>query len=189
MSPAAMSQTVWDGTPIIFTKANSGDWLLEANQDRITDNVWITRKNSSGIFNIATEDGFSVSSPADTEWAFGSAANWPKLTFQTWLQWVNQSPPSVVNQPAVVHLISEDIYIDITFLSWTCCGNGGGFSYQRTTGALCPWDLDESDVVDTSDLLALFAVWGSHGTADFDGDGLINTNDLLILFANWGPCP
>ena len=53
---------------------------------------------------------------------------------------------------------------------------------------LCPWDLDESGTVDTSDMLNLFAQWGSAGPADFDGSGAVNTNDLLILFANWGLC-
>lgn len=53
----------------------------------------------------------------------------------------------------------------------------------------CPWDLDGSGVVNTSDLLALFAQWGTAGPADFDGSGVVNTADLLILFANWGPCP
>jgi len=53
----------------------------------------------------------------------------------------------------------------------------------------CPWDLDMSGVVNTSDLLALFAQWGTAGPADFDGNGVVNTSDLLILFANWGPCP
>ena len=54
---------------------------------------------------------------------------------------------------------------------------------------LCPWDLDNSGTVDTSDLLELFAQWGTPGTADFDGSGAVDTADLLILFANWGPCP
>ncbi|MCH8824301.1 MAG: hypothetical protein IH984_12450 [Planctomycetes bacterium] len=53
----------------------------------------------------------------------------------------------------------------------------------------CPWDLDDDGTVNTSDLLALFAQWGTDGSADFDGSGLVNTTDLLILFANWGPCP
>ena len=53
----------------------------------------------------------------------------------------------------------------------------------------CTWDLDGSGSVDTGDLLALFAQWGTDGTADFDDDGTVNTVDLLILFANWGPCP
>lgn len=52
----------------------------------------------------------------------------------------------------------------------------------------CPWDLDNSGSVGTSDLLELFALWGTSGTADFDDDGLVGTSDLLILFANWGSC-
>lgn len=53
----------------------------------------------------------------------------------------------------------------------------------------CPWDLDGSGTVGTSDLLELFAQWGTDGPADFDGSGAVGTSDLLILFANWGPCP
>ena len=53
----------------------------------------------------------------------------------------------------------------------------------------CPWDLDNSGSVGTSDLLELFAQWGTAGPADFDGSGAVGTIDLLILFANWGPCP
>ena len=30
-----------------------------------------------------------------------------------------------------LHLIEEDNYFDVVFHSWTCCGNGGGFSYTR----------------------------------------------------------
>ncbi|MCH8823328.1 MAG: FG-GAP repeat protein [Planctomycetes bacterium] len=54
---------------------------------------------------------------------------------------------------------------------------------------LCPWDLDSDESVGTSDLLALFAQWGTAGPADFDGSGVVDTSDMLILFANWGPCP
>ena len=67
----------------------------------------------------------------------------------------------------------------------------GGFwaGAGSTPGIPCPWDLDKSGTVNTSDLLALFAQWGTAGPADFDGNGVVNTADLLILFANWGPCP
>ena len=34
----------------------------------------------------------------------------------------------------VLHLIEEDIYLDVRFLSWTSGnGAGGGFSYERST--------------------------------------------------------
>ena len=53
----------------------------------------------------------------------------------------------------------------------------------------CFADLDGSGSVGTSDMLELFAQWGTAGTADFDESGAVGTADLLILFANWGPCP
>ncbi|MCH8822916.1 MAG: exo-alpha-sialidase [Planctomycetes bacterium] len=64
--------------------------------------------------------------------------------------------------------------------------NGDGIPDECTE---CPWDLDGDVNVGTSDLLELFAQWGTAGPADFDGSGVVDTNDLLILFANWGPCP
>ena len=67
---------------------------------------------------------------------------------------------------------------------------GGFWAGTGSVPALpCPWDLDMNGTVNTGDLLALFAQWGTDGPADFDGSGTVNTNDLLILFANWGPCP
>ncbi len=56
--------------------------------------------------------------------------------------------------------------------------------------APCPADLDGNGSVGTSDLLALFAAWGTNpgGPPDFDGDGTVGTSDLLILFSQWGPC-
>ena len=135
------AQTIWTGPMTTFTKLNDADWTLEANQDRITDNVWITRANNQSIFNISDNTDTSSgdcdgSSPLDTEWAFGTIADGVNtLTFGTFLgtSFADCGPPSVVNQNAVLHLITDDIYIDIKFLFWTSGGNGGGFSYQRST--------------------------------------------------------
>lgn len=54
-----------------------------------------------------------------------------------------------------------------------------------------PGDLDGDGIVNTTDLLILFANWGLCGDcnncpADLNGDCTVNTSDLLILFANWG---
>lgn len=68
-------------------------------------------------------------------------------------------------------------------------GNNSGSAYVfDATIFNCPWDLDGSETVGTSDLLALFAQWGTAGSADFDESGTVDTADLLILFANWGAC-
>ena len=70
-------------------------------------------------------------------------------------------------------------------------GTNSGSAYLFDAGSKtpCPWDLDKSGFVGTSDLLALFAQWGTDGSADFDESGALGTADLLILLANWGPCP
>jgi hypothetical protein len=56
--------------------------------------------------------------------------------------------------------------------------------------APCPADLDGDGVVDTGDLLALLAAWGSDDAdADVNCDGIVDTADLLALLADWGACP
>jgi hypothetical protein len=129
----AKAAVVWSGPTLTFTKADLADWTLPQNQDRLTSNVWITRKNNQGIFNIQQEAGYAHNvSPAGTEWAYGSAANWPSLTFADWETWAHP-PPSMVGQDAVLHLIADDIYLDIKFLGWSSTASGGGFSYMRST--------------------------------------------------------
>lgn len=66
--------------------------------------------------------------------------------------------------------------------------SGSAYIFDAANMSACPWDLDKSGSVGTSDLLELFAQWGTSGTGDFNGDGIVSTNDLLILLANWGPC-
>ena len=137
LSPAAShAATIWTGTPITFSKSGADNPADPAHQDRITPNVWITRGDLHGIYNANSEPGFTpFSSPADTEWADGTTANYSSLTYHDWNTWVKllhpPGPPATVNLPAVVHLITDDIYIDIKFLSWS---SGGNFSYQRSTG-------------------------------------------------------
>ncbi|MCW3105498.1 MAG: hypothetical protein JWQ09_4 [Segetibacter sp.] len=136
------AQTVWTGPVITFTKAGSADPTLEANQDRITENVWITRGNTQGLFNIKKEASYSGNSPNDTEWATGTIDNYANLTYTNWFTWYGQSPTGIINENSVVHLISENIYIGIKFLSWgQRTQAGGSFSYQRTTASTLPITL------------------------------------------------
>ena len=68
--------TLWEGTPITFTKDNGGDPTQSESQDRITDNVWLTRGDVGILFNAVSESAASNgSSPAGTEWAQGTFAD------------------------------------------------------------------------------------------------------------------
>ena len=66
---------------------------------------------------------------------------------------------------------------------------GAAYMYNLALNCHCPQDLNADGNVGTSDLLALFAQWGTAGSADFDESGAVGIADLLILFANWGSCP
>ncbi len=129
-------QTIWTGTPLTFSKADGTDWTQEVNQDRITDNVWLTRADTGGLFNIASATEYMSSmSPVDTEWAFGIIADIETLTFDTWENTNGSDPQGMLNLDMVLHLITDNTYIDIKFTSWTGGLNRmlSGYTYERST--------------------------------------------------------
>ena len=128
--PSAGATQVWSGRTYRFAKGAFGDPNLPANQDHITPLGWITRGNSQGIYNRATEALYTHNvSPAGTAWATGDAVDYPALRFAPWEVWALANPPGTVGVNAVVHLIAEDIYVDIVFSTWG--GLGGAFTYLR----------------------------------------------------------
>lgn len=132
-SDSTMAAVIWIGDNITFSKANDADPTDSANQDRLTDNVWITRGNDGGqIYNIKTESiANKASSPAGTAWAEGNLDDWESLTFEPFRTAVGQ-PKDVVGKDLVVHLIDDNIYLQVRFTSWAQ-GMAGGFSYERST--------------------------------------------------------
>ncbi len=179
------AQTVWKGPKIKFIKNNGADWNLLANQDRITDNVTLTRKSSKALFNIIKEThaGSARSSsnlaPADTEWAYGTTADYASLTYQSLPALMSGSFGIIPDKGnMVLHLITDDIYIDIKFLSWTYGGNdgeggGGGFSYERSTSISYSLVINEifADPLNTT-----------AGDANGDGTGSSLQDEFIELY-------
>ena len=134
---SSRAATIWTGPATTFVNLAGSDPTQAVNQDRLTPNVWITRATDFGIYNAKTETAFMhFLSPADTEWADGTTANYSSLTYTDWNTWVkvtHTGPPTTVGLNAVMHLISDDTYLDVQFTSWG--GLGGGFSWQRSTPA------------------------------------------------------
>lgn len=201
-SAVVAAPLVYTGNSVSFTKAGFADHTLPVNQDRILSNIHITRAATQGIFNIAQEASFaSGTSPLGTAWAFVnnnptatlSASNWAMLTFEDWTTangGAGGGPPATVGQDAVLHLVEQDIYLDIRFTSWgSGFSQGGGFGYDRAE--LTPSaDFDRDGDVDGRD----FLTWQrnvdvanplqSHGDANFDGS--VNGADLEVWQGAYG---
>ena len=134
------TRTDQNGESVTFTKEDYANHTLEENQDRITDGVWITRGNDHPLFNIAAEANYdaatlyvnAVGSPENTEWAFGRTEDLNPNSYQPWQAAIGgTNPRGTLGRFMSLHVISEGLFFDVVFTSWTCCGDGGGFSYVR----------------------------------------------------------
>lgn len=126
---------IWDGPSVSFTKDDGTDPTQEDNQDRITDNVWITRGVNGGqIYNAKTESTANKdNSPDGTLWAIGTFAEIEGLEFKPFREAVTQ-PKDVVGQDLVVYLVEDDAYISMNFSAWSQGdSNQGGFAYTRSS--------------------------------------------------------
>jgi hypothetical protein len=172
-SSAAADPIVWTGPAVTFSKVGADDPALEENQDRLTDNVWITRGGAAqgGIFNIApgqetSYDFTNHMSPFDTEWATDlvgdngeetiAASNFAALDFTTWAVAFGGPGGSlmgnILSKNAVVHLITDDIYLDILFTQFDF---NGLVAYERSSPASPPGDYNGDGTVDAAD----YTVW------------------------------
>ena len=178
----SVGQEIWAGYEFEFVKPDGADWTLPEFQDRLTDDVWLTRKDVQGLFNISTEPGYTdFFSPEDTEWAFGTTDEIDTLSFDCWECITGSAPPAMVGRNAVVHLISDDVYVDIRFTSWSCCG-AGGFSYLRGAPAACRADVDANGSLNVFDFLAYVNLFVTGDPlADFDGDGELTLFDFMAF--------
>lgn len=120
---------------VIFTKADSADWTLPENQDRITDNVWITRKHNQSIFNISQEEGYSGSngSPVGTLWADTTTSHADSVSYVNFVAMHGGNPQSLIGDTIALYLPQNNLYFDVVFLSYSSSNSGGGFSYSRET--------------------------------------------------------
>lgn len=132
--PEAKEPVIWSGQKISFVKEDGADPAVEAHQDRITDDVWLTRSvNGGSLYNAKVEE-FSENGPAGTAWAEGTIDQWSTLTFADLKPALGGTGfKNLPGKTLVLHLVEEDIYLEVTFTSWSSGRDNGGFSYDRTT--------------------------------------------------------
>ncbi len=122
--------TLWTGPNIGFYHAFDG------LADEMTTNVIITRGSSDGLYNSFLESGATPGlSPAGTLWAQGFLTN--NLNVLTNMSYgpcpleAGNHPPNYIGTTFVVHLLTNDIYLELTLTNW---GGEGGAPGQQTFG-------------------------------------------------------
>ena len=120
---------------LYFSKSND-----VSGEDCITPNVCLTRDNYDYfLYNSVQESSWGYWYLAkDTEWAVGDCSNKDSITFYTYDDFwsfysaIGGYPEEViVGQQLCLHLVSDNLYLNILFDSWSSYGSGGGFSYTR----------------------------------------------------------
>jgi hypothetical protein len=203
----AAAQTVWSGYTFEFIRPS---FASPAPVDMITPGVHIARASTAGLYNAAPgkDTGYNGSGPTGTRWATSinnpgktiAAANHADLTFASWLAAYGGSNVGNVieGKDAVVHLIEEDIYLDLRVTNWVAARGepgGGGFSYLRaeppTMMPTPTGDYNGNGVVDAAD----YVVWRdtleqvvtpAGASADGNANGTVDQTDYDFWQARFG---
>jgi hypothetical protein len=125
------ASTIWNGPNIGFYHTQENGL-----QDQMTSNVKLTRGSGGGLYNAAVESGaVPGTSPKGTLWAVGTLANFSTLSYGPCPLEQGSRPPNDIGKTYVVHLVTNDIYLQLTLTNWGGAGGGGDktFGYTRST--------------------------------------------------------
>jgi len=183
------SQTIWAGGSLTFTETIAGQ------TDFITAQTAFTRVNV--LYNPMCQTnpggpGCSYAGPCNTQWAVGTINNWNTLTYTNFYVANGCNPPGGLPKTYVVHLLAENIYMQVTFLSWQA--GGPGMSYTRTTCAmsitptatpssLCAGQPSTLSVTATGQVGAVSYTWNPGGLT---GSNVIVTPSTTTVYTVTG---
>jgi Big-like domain-containing protein len=128
----SQATTLWTGPTMTWTKSPStpSDIVLPGK-------IVLTRGTRQVLYNTAmgetatSPDAIGSVSPAGTLWAFGTFAS--HSAFQTMESMRGGSLASrILNQPMVMWITNDDIFVSVTFTTWGSFGSGT-VSYNRST--------------------------------------------------------
>ena len=99
-----------DSNIVYFEKTDYADWTLEENQDRIKNDIWITRGDNQPIFNAAVE-GYNETdtdlTPTNTLWAQGRTADVDSSDYETFIPMTESCPPCILGLPLSLQTLSS----------------------------------------------------------------------------------
>ena len=134
-NPKLNPDSFWSGPKITFTKPSNSSFVLEENQDRITNSVWLSRGDRGGLINVVDETIFDrFSSPSNTLWARGTIDDFPNLFFTSFRNALFfDIGDEIIGVDLVMSIPTDGVFIEFKFSSWENRQEGAGFTYERST--------------------------------------------------------
>jgi hypothetical protein len=116
----------------------------------------------------------------------GDIANYGTLSYSDWTTWAAHFPPGTVGQNAVVHLVSDDIYLSLTFTSWSSTPSaGGGFSYTRSTPGIGAPPPPPAPTLTGAAIASDGSFSFTFTNAPGNTFSVLSTTDLSLPLTNW----
>ena len=98
--------------------------------DTITPYVALARGNRQGYFNAITQNSWNGAGPEGTYWKMGPTAQ--EGDYTSWVGAHDHCAECQLDDTISLWIPQGNFFFDIVTTSWTCCQEGGGFSYSRT---------------------------------------------------------
>jgi hypothetical protein len=143
--PMTRAQTIWNGPTTNFSPTGVYSASVATTYDLLTADTALARNMDYPLFNAKKESSYVAgnSSPENTTWALGTLANYSTLTYKSWAKVIGGGGNGsnlynyLPGKTFVVHLVSSNIYLQVTFNTWHSYNNQASslYSYTRTTHA------------------------------------------------------
>lgn len=116
---------------VMFEKANYADWELPENQDRVANDLWITRANTEALFNAFDQTEYDYDGPTNSGWVFDQTLLADPIDYEGFIPSIGGGPQQVIGKyMSMRHETTGNIY-NVMFSSYSGGGPGGGFAYTR----------------------------------------------------------
>ena len=167
-----------------FTKNDNTNPDSDVNQDRISDNLWISRDSiqPGNLVNVSTS-----TSPSEIKWSPFTTGKSKKMienggiVYKTYAEMI-VNVNTIINRTISLYLVNEEKYFDIRINSLqdisTVSSGTGGFSYTRIKYNKLNWDT--SNVTDMKQF--------SFGCTEFNSDisdwDTSNITDMRVMLTS-----
>jgi uncharacterized membrane protein len=116
---------------VMFEKANFANWELPENQDRVAEDLWITRANTEALFNAFDQTEYDYDGPTNSGWVFDQTLLADPGDYEGFIPSIGGGPQQVIGKYMSMRHETSGMIYNVMFSKYSGGGPGGGFAYTR----------------------------------------------------------